>query len=1064
MAEGLLFSIAEGILGKLGSRALQELGLLWGVKDELEKLQDTADDLLDDFSTEGLLREMMTQGRNKTKQVRIFFSKSNQLAYRFKMARKIKKIREKLDAIQADRKFHLEPRNVDQTGALSNKKWNDSHSCVVGEQVIGREDDKKAVIELLMDSNIEENVSILAIVGIGGLGKTTLAKHIFNDEKIKESFEVKMWVCVSENFEVQKIVEEMLELATKKKPETTVQETLVADLKKEIDGKKYFLVLDDLWNEDSEKWMSLKTLLVGGARGSRILVTTRTEKVAKIARAAKQYSLRGLGEDASWCLFKQMAFDKGEEPKNSRIVAIGKEILEKCVGVPLAIRIIGRLLYLRNSETEWLSFKTNELLRIKQNDILPTLRLSYDKLPPHLKHCFAYCSLFPKDCHISKSMLVKLWMAQGFIHLSDQDQCFEDVGNEYFLDLLWRSFFQEAKVDEYGDVISCKMHDLMHDLAVSVAGSLITTFDCEKEAIDVKARHLWIDDRKPPRVVPNFKENRMRTIIFQLPSPRYLRQHNYDNRTNYLSTCDSLKFLRALDVSSGRFLGLECSIGDLKQLRYLDLSDNDSIRKLPDSITRLQNLQTLSLNGCSKLQELHKDMKNLVNLRHLEIEECDSLTHMPGGMGQMTNLQTLSKFVVSFGGSISVDSGGLNELKRLNNLRGNLVIEGLRHGKDAELEYKAADLKEKQYLQSLHLKWSRICEEEVVCEEMLWEGNLQYLPPLSQLPSLESLSLYGLTDLEYIQSDNGNSNNMFSASSTTPFTFFPSLKRIHLDSCLKLKGWWRRDPVEITSMTEQPLIPSFPRLSSWEVQNCPMLTSTPTFPHLEENLYMWNASWKPVQQTMMMYVAAPQCPSTAIASSFNPLSKLKRLQLLSIADLQSVPEEGLRNLIGLQYLSIWCCYSLQSLSRGIQHLTALQELELSFCNELDLGNDKDGMQWQGLTSLRSLKLDSLPKLEFLPPGLQHLTTLRQLHIRGLGFTALPEWIHNWTSLEDLTIRDCPSLASLPEGMRRLTSLQTLKIDYCAILSQDARERQVRTGPRSLTSQGSSSMRILSLGT
>ncbi|KAB1227431.1 putative disease resistance protein RGA3 [Morella rubra] len=515
MAEGLLFSIAEGILGKLGSRALQELGLLWGVKDELEKLQDTvstikavlldaeekraagnnavklwlerlddvvykADDLLDDFSTEGLLREMMTQGRNKTKQVRIFFSKSNQLAYRLKMARKIKKIREKLDAIQADRKFHLEQRNVDQTGALSNKKWNDSHSCVVGEQVIGREDDKKAVIELLMDSNIEENVSILAIVGIGGLGKTTLAKHVFNDEKIKESFEV------------QKIVEEMLELATKKKPETTMKMPLGVYL------SKWHLRIQELWQLERES-----------------------------------------------------------------------------VGVPLAIRIK------ELSETEWLSFKTNELLRIKQNDILPTLRLSYDKLPPHLKHCFAYCSLFPKDSLIPKSILVKLWTAQGFIHLSDQDQCFEDVGNEYFMDLLWRSFFQEAELDEYGDVISCKMHDLMHDLAVSVAGSLITTFDCEKEAIDVKARHLWIDDRKPPRVVPNFKENRMRTIIFQLPSPRYLRQHNYDNRTNYLSTCDSLKFLRALDVSSGRFLGLECSIGDLKQLRYLDLSNNDSIRSCP---------------------------------------------------------------------------------------------------------------------------------------------------------------------------------------------------------------------------------------------------------------------------------------------------------------------------------------------------------------------------------------------------------------------------------------------------------------------------------------------------
>ncbi|KAB1226033.1 putative disease resistance protein RGA1 [Morella rubra] len=629
MAEAFLFNIAVSVVkqasGSLGSRVLKDLGLLSGVKGELEKLENTvsaiqaglldaedkqagnnavkhwlesltdvvyeADDLLDDFSTEGLLREMITQGRKKTEQVRIFFSKSNQLAYSLKMGREIKKIKEKLDAIEAD----------------------------------------------------------------------------------------------------------------------------------------------------------------------------------------------------------PMAFEKGEEPENSRIVAIGKEILEKCRGVPLAIRIIGRLLNMRNSETEWFSFKSNELVRIKQNDILSTLKLSYVKLPPHLNHCFAYCSLFPKDCHIPKSILVKLWVAQGFIHLSDQDQSFEDVGNEYFLDLLWRPFFQEAELDEYGDVISCKMHDLMDDLAVSV---------------------------------------------------------------------------------------------------------------------------TLRLNRCHVLRELHKDMKSLVNLRHLEIEECLRLTHMPCEMGQMTSLQTLTNFVLSLG-SVSVDSGGLNKLKRLNNLRGNLVIEGLRHGKDAELEYKAADLREKQYLQSLHLKWDEVSafKKDVVVEEMLWEV-------LQPHPNLKKLTL---TYYQGVRFPNW-------------LLLLTNLVELKLEKCENLQYLPPLSPLpslRSLSSTVQPLIPSLHRLSCWIVYNCPMLTSTPTFSHPEETVYLFDAIWKLVQQTMIRYVAAPQCPSTAIASSFNPLTKLKRLQLNEIADLQSVQEEGLRNLIGLKYLSLQHCDRLQSLSSI--YLTALQEPDLSYCNELDLG-------------------------------------------------------------------------------------------------------------------------------
>jgi hypothetical protein len=330
MAEQLLLVPAEKIIETLVSLAANEIGLLWSVKDELQRLTDTvstikavlldaeekqaagnhqitdwlkkledamydADDLLDAVSTEALRREILTRD-NKAKQVRLFFSKSNQLLYSLKMAPKIKAMRERLHSIYAEGdRFHLKVRPV-ETRVGGNR--GNTHSFVRAEAVIGRDDDKKVVIHRLLDSNVEHNVSILPIVAIGGLGKTTLAQLIFNDDQIKNHFELKMWVCVSDPFHVQNIVENVLEAATKKKPEPDqLVSVLVAKLKEEIDGKKYLLVLDDVWNEDHGKWSELKVVLMGGASGSRILMTARSEIVARISGTIQSYFLKGLKED-----------------------------------------------------------------------------------------------------------------------------------------------------------------------------------------------------------------------------------------------------------------------------------------------------------------------------------------------------------------------------------------------------------------------------------------------------------------------------------------------------------------------------------------------------------------------------------------------------------------------------------------------------------------------------------------------------------------------------------------------------------------------------------------------
>ena len=175
-------------------------------------------------------------------------------------------------------------------------------------------------------------------------------------------------------------------------------------------GQRFLLVLDDVWNQDREKWNEIKELLPCGARGSKILITTREVIVAQITSTTVPYFLRDLDEGSSWSLFERVAFEGKQGPKSLRIMEIGKEIVQKCKGNPLAIMTIGRNLYSKESEEEWLFFKNNELSKLNQSrfGILQALKLRYDHLQSHLKHCCAYCSLFPKDYNINKQTLIRL--------------------------------------------------------------------------------------------------------------------------------------------------------------------------------------------------------------------------------------------------------------------------------------------------------------------------------------------------------------------------------------------------------------------------------------------------------------------------------------------------------------------------------------------------------------------------------------------------------------------------------------------------------------------------------
>ncbi|XP_021752545.1 disease resistance protein RGA2-like [Chenopodium quinoa] len=280
---------------------------------------------------------------------------------------------------------------------------------VLEESIIGRDADKETIVDLLLKDESEKNISFVTIVGIGGLGKTALAQLVFEDHRIKEAFQEKMyWVCVSENFDRDQILGK---IHKEKNKECTLQK-IHRNVQKLTEGKRYLLVLDDMWYEERKNWGELKDFLNLGGRGSRILKVSQR---------------RSLGN------YSRISLEKREdEAVTDDLVEIGEDILEKCANVPLSIKVVANLLF-KQDIAVWESFRSIDLANFYdcEKGIMPTLMFSYYHLSPELKTCFSFCSLFPEDYEIDKLELIHLRMAQGYLVPSSNNESMEDVGEKY---------------------------------------------------------------------------------------------------------------------------------------------------------------------------------------------------------------------------------------------------------------------------------------------------------------------------------------------------------------------------------------------------------------------------------------------------------------------------------------------------------------------------------------------------------------------------------------------------------------------------------------------------------
>ncbi|RVW63144.1 putative disease resistance protein RGA4 [Vitis vinifera] len=253
---------------------------------------------------------------------------------------------------------------------------------------------------------------------MGGMGKTTLARLVYNDdETITKHFDKKAWVCVSDQFDAVRITKTILNSVTNSQSSDSQDlHQIQENLRKKLKGKKFLIVLDDLWNDDYFELDRLCSPFWVGAQGSKILVTTRNNDVANKMRGHKNlHELKQLPYDDCLKIFQTQAFEHMNIDEHPNLESIGRRIVDKCGGSPLAARALGGLLHSELRGCEWereLYSKVWDFID-KECDIIPVLRLSYNHLSSHLKRCFTYCAIFPQDYEFTKQGLIFMWMAEG---------------------------------------------------------------------------------------------------------------------------------------------------------------------------------------------------------------------------------------------------------------------------------------------------------------------------------------------------------------------------------------------------------------------------------------------------------------------------------------------------------------------------------------------------------------------------------------------------------------------------------------------------------------------------